>query len=116
MRKEHKKKYRRLTIDFLNADWLKILLRSREAKMKPTTFIKKMSLEGKLVIYDTKPMNNLALSLNRIGKNINQIVHLANSVHSVNIEDVERLEKLLKNMKDEMEEHFLYTVYERKEL
>jgi hypothetical protein len=33
----------------------------------------------------------------------------------VSIEDVERLEKLLKNMKDEMEEHFLYTIYERKE-
>jgi hypothetical protein len=116
MREELRKKYRRLTIDFLNTDWLKILLRSREEKMKPTTFIKKMALEGRLVIYDTKPMNNLALSLNRIGKNIIQIVHLANSVHSVNMEDVERLEKLIKNMKDEMEEHFLYTVYERKKL
>jgi hypothetical protein len=108
-------KYKNFQMYITFDDWLKILLRSREAKMKPTTFIKKMALDGKLVIYDTKPMNNLALSLNRIGKNINQIVHLANSVHSVNIEDVERLEKLLKNMKDEMEEHFLYAVYDRKE-
>jgi hypothetical protein len=83
--------------------------------MKPTTFIKHMALEGRLVVYDTKPMNNLALSINRIGKNINQIVHLANEVHSVNMKDIERLEKLLRNVKDEVWEDMHYTVYERKE-
>jgi hypothetical protein len=97
------------------ADWLKILLRAREAKMKPTTFIKHMALNGKLVVYDIKPMNNLALSINRIGKNINQIVHLANEVHSVNMEDIERLEKLLHNVKNEVLEDMHYTVYERNE-
>jgi hypothetical protein len=74
-----------------------------------------MALEGRLVVYDTKPMNNLALSINRIGKNINQIVHLANEVHSVNMDDIERLEKLLQNVKDEVWEDMHYTVYERKE-
>jgi heme oxygenase len=115
MRKELRKNYRRFYIDFKNADWLKILLRAREANMKSTTFIKHMALNGKLIVYDTKPMNNLALSINRIGNNINQIVHLANEVHSLNMDDIERLEKLLMNVKDEVWEDMHYTVYERKE-
>jgi hypothetical protein len=108
-------KYKNFQMYVTLADWLKILLRARKAKMKPTTFIKHMALNGRLVVYDTKPMNNLALSINRIGKNINQIVHLANEVHSVNMEDIERLENLLKNVKDEVWEDMHYTVYERKE-
>jgi hypothetical protein len=110
------KNYKQLPMRFSPADWLKILLRAREAKMKPTTFIKKISLYGELIVYDVKPMNNLSLAINRIGKNINQIVHLANEVHSVNDEDIERLSKLLERVKEEVHEHQRYAVYERKQL
>jgi hypothetical protein len=116
MREELRKNYKRFYIDFRIEDWLKISIRAKYAKMKPTTFIKRMAVDGKMSVYDTKPMNSLTLAINRIGKNINQIVHLANEVHSVNMTDIELLSEKLDLIKNEICEHQRYAVYERSDL
>jgi hypothetical protein len=117
MRKELSKNYNRLSIDFRNADWLKILLRAREANMKPTTFIKRMAVDGELIVYNLNAMNSLTLSINRIGNNINQIVHLANKVQTVDADEIEALTKKLEQVRSEIDYHqFHLKNYERKKL
>jgi hypothetical protein len=99
------KSYKQFHTFFSPDDWQEILNRAEKTHMKPTTFIRNMALKGMIVVFDKMAMNSLTLAINRIGTNINQIVHLANEVHSVNLNDVKLLADKLDKIENEIEEY-----------
>jgi hypothetical protein len=108
------KSYKQFHTFFSPDEWQEILSRAEKAKMKPTTFIRKMALKGNVVVYDNMAMHSLTLAINKIGTNINQIVHLANEVHSVNLNDVKLLADKLDKIDKEIIVHQRRFEYERK--
>jgi hypothetical protein len=99
------KSYKEFPMRFSPENWQEILSRAEKANMKPTTFIRSMALKGTIVVFDKLAMNSLTLAINKIGTNINQIVHLANEVHSVNLNDVKLLVDKLDKIENEIEEY-----------
>jgi aspartokinase len=59
--------------------------------MKPTAFIRRSALSNEINVYEPKDINHLIREIHSIGVNINQIVHLCNTVHIVSQEDIDFL-------------------------
>jgi hypothetical protein len=93
-----KNKYKQFHIYLLKEDWEKILKRTEICKMKPTAFIREMALRGEIKLYHDDRLNELSLQVRRFGKNINEIVKLAQTVKGVNETDIENLEKHMKSI------------------
>jgi hypothetical protein len=93
-----KNKYKQFHIYLLKEDWEKILKRAEICKTNPTAFIREIALRGEIKLYNNERLNELSLQLCRIGKNINEIVKLAQTVKNVNETDIENLEKHMKRI------------------
>ncbi len=89
-RREGKK---RKELYFSEEDWKVIEKRARQCKMNTTKFIRKMALEGNIIIKELKDINNLLYELNRIGNNINQLAKKANEVNNIYRSDIDRLKQ-----------------------
>jgi phage host-nuclease inhibitor protein Gam len=57
-----------------------------------------MALRGEIKLYNNERVNELSLQVRRFGKNINEIVKLAQMVKNVNETDIENLEKHMKSI------------------
>lgn len=62
------------------------------------TYARKMLLDGIVVNVDLSVIEDLTVSLNRIGNNINQIARVANEKRSINQEEIEEVKRLQKEI------------------
>ena len=66
----------------------KIEERSASVMLKPGTFIKRMSLEGKIFFFDMREVSAVMKALRIIGANINQIAKKANETNNISTADI----------------------------
>ena len=71
------RKYKNLTFTF--EEWERIEKLSAECKMRSTTYIKQMALNGRIINIDLKNYHAVISELNKIGSNVNQIARVANA-------------------------------------
>ncbi len=91
MRKFKQVHRKEVTYDLVQ--WKLIEERAASVMLKPGTFIKRMSLEGKIVYFDMREVSEVMRALRIIGANVNQIARKANETNNPNAADVEALRK-----------------------
>ena len=96
MRKYKQVKRKEVTYDL--AEWKKIEERAASVLLKPGTFIKRMSLEGKIFFFDMREVSDVMKVLRIIGANINQVTKKANETNNIYAADVEVLRKEIENI------------------
>lgn len=87
------KQVHRKEVTYDLAQWKQIEERAASVMLKPGTFIKRMSLEGKIVYFDMREVSEVMKALRIIGANINQIAKKANETNNPCAADVEALRK-----------------------
>ena len=80
------------------SEWKRIEERAASVMLKPGTFIKRMSLEGKIFYFDMCEVSDVMKALRIIGANINQIAKKANETNNIYAADVEALRKEIGNI------------------
>lgn len=88
----------RKEIKFNKDEWETVCRRSGELGMRTGTFIRKISVQGEIKVFDFKQLDNVYRAINRIGVNLNQIATVANSTGSVYQKDIEDMQKEFKEM------------------
>ena len=96
MRKYKQVHRKEVTYDL--AEWRKIEERAASVLLKPGTFIKRMSLEGKIFYFDMREVSDVMKALRIIGANINQIAKKANETNNISTADIEVLKKEIENI------------------
>ena len=91
MRKYKQVHRKEVTYDL--AEWKQIEEHAASVLLKTGTFIKRMSLEGKIIYFDMREVSDVMKALRIIGANINQIAKKANEINNFYAEDVEALRK-----------------------
>ena len=92
------KQVHRKEVTYDLAEWRKIEERAASVLLKPGTFIKRMSLEGKIFFFDMREVSDVMKALRIIGANINQIAKKANETNNFYTADVEVLRKEIENI------------------
>ena len=87
------KQVHRKEVTYDLAEWKQIEKRAASVLLKTGTFIKRMSLEGKIIYFDMREVSDVMKALRIIGANINQIAKKANEINNFYAEDVEALRK-----------------------
>lgn len=64
-----------------------------KAKLDISKFIRKMTLEGEVAVYDFKSAHELVYEINKIGVNVNQLARKANEIHSIYKSDIDKLQQ-----------------------
>ena len=85
-------------IKFNKDEYEAVCRRAAKLGMRTGTYIRAISVQGSVKVFDLKELNDVYRAMNRIGVNINQIVHLANSTHSIFQKDVEDLQEQIKQL------------------
>ncbi|MFW6008562.1 MAG: plasmid mobilization protein [archaeon] len=84
----------RTSLYYDEKDWEKIERNTKKAKCKNTTdYIRKISLEGQINVYDFKDAHNLIYEMNKIGINVNQLAKKANEINNIYEYDIVKLKK-----------------------
>ena len=96
MRKYKQVKRKEVIYDL--AEWKKIEERAASVMLKPGTFIKRMSLDGKIFFFDMREVSDVMKALRIIGASINQIAKKANETNNIYTADVEALRKEIENI------------------
>ncbi|MBP3742614.1 MAG: plasmid mobilization relaxosome protein MobC [Treponema sp.] len=96
---------------FSPAEWAEVERRSKALHMRTGSYIRLISVQGEIKKYDNAALNKVSVEISKIGTNINQIVHLANSVHSVNAKDFQKLKAWMDVLKEKSEEWFKPLLY-----
>lgn len=91
MRKFKQVQRKEVTYDL--AEWKQIEECAASVMLKTGTFIKRMSLEGKIIYFDMREVSDVMKALRIIGANINQIARKANDINNIYADDVEALRK-----------------------
>lgn len=63
-----------------------------------TRYMRKMAIDGCVFKIDYTPIKEMTYEINKIGVNINQIAHVANSTGSVSDFDIKRLKELMEKI------------------
>ena len=87
------KKVKRKEVIFSLDEWKELEEKANQLSMKTGTFIRKMSLDGKVTYYNAKNVAPIMNALRIIGNNINQVAKKANETNSIYAEDIENLRK-----------------------
>ena len=82
------KKIKRKEVIFSLDEWKELEKKANQLSMKTGTFIRKMSLDGKITYYNAKNVAPIMNALRIIGNNINQIAKKANETNSIYAEDI----------------------------
>ena len=61
-------------------------------------FIRKMAIDGCVFKIDYTPIKDMTYEINKIGVNINQIAHVANSTGNISDSDIKRLKELMEKI------------------
>ena len=97
MRKNKKGKL----IYFSPAEWNAVQRRAAKLNMRTGTYIRRIAAYGEIKWYDFKKYDTLLISINTIGRNIDQVLKVINSTKEVYKNDVEELKEqvnVLKNL------------------
>lgn len=87
------KQVHRKEVTYGLAEWKQIEERAASVMLKTGTFIKRMSLEGKIYYFDMREVSEVMKALRIIGANVNQIARKANDINNIYVDDVEALRK-----------------------
>ncbi len=85
------KKVKRKEIVFDLKEWNLIEERASALSLKTGTYIKRMSLDGKINYYNVKDVAPLLNALRIISNNINQLAKKANEINSIYADDIEKM-------------------------
>ena len=97
---------------FSPAEWEEVERRSKAMHMRTGSYIRLISVQGEIKKFDNAALNKVSVEISKIGTNINQIVHLANSVHSVNEKDFKKLKAWMDVLKEKSQEWFKPLLYD----
>ena len=87
------KQVHRKEITYDLAEWKKIKERAASVMLKPGTFIKRMSLDGKIFYFDMRELSAVMKALCIIGANINQIAKKSNETGKITPQTLKYCEK-----------------------
>ena len=87
------KQVHRKEVTYDLAEWKQLEERAASVMLKTGTFIKRMSLEGKIIYFDMREVSEVMEALRIIGANINQIARKANEINNIYADDIEALRK-----------------------
>ena len=87
------KKVKEKKVTYSLEEWQEVECRAAELSMKTGTYIKQISVNGKITYYNAKNVAPIMNALRIIGNNINQIAKKANETNSIYAEDVEKIRK-----------------------
>ncbi len=99
---------------FYPDEWEVILEKSKTAELKPTTYIKRMVLNGEIKHFDVGTVLKLVKAINAYGNNLNQIAMVVNSTKSVYQSDVKKLLEDFHHMERDIEEYLKVLEYDKK--
>ena len=74
-------------------EWEEIIWLVETASLKSGTYIKRISLNGKINVIDLNEVTPVMNALRIIGNNINQIAKKANEINSIYASDIEDLKE-----------------------
>lgn len=95
----------RKEVKYNETEWQLVEKRAALLGKRPGTYIRQISVRGEIKKYDVKELNNLRMSFNRIGTELNQIAKVANSTQSVYAKDIEDMQKQMKYFRSVMENY-----------
>lgn len=84
---------KRKEIAFDEREWNLIQRKAADVKLDTTKYIKRMALNGYIIEYDLKVLNDFIYELNKIGLNINQITKRVNETGSIHASEVETIQE-----------------------
>lgn len=87
------KQVHRKEVTYTLTEWKQIEERAASVMLKTGTFIKRMSLEGKIFHVDMREVADVMKALRIIGANINQIAQIANETNNIYAKDIETLQR-----------------------
>ena len=99
-------------IKFSPEEWEQVCKRSEKCNKRTGTYIREIAVQGTIKNYRLDRFNDLAMSFNRIGKELNQIAKVANSTQSVYAKDIEDMQKSFKRFSNVMENYLLPLKYD----
>ena len=67
--------------------------KANDVKLDTTNYIRRMALNGYIIEYDLKVLNDFIYELNKIGVNINQITKRVNETGSIHASEVETIQE-----------------------
>lgn len=94
-------------IYFSPEEWRIVCKRAAAVHMKPGTFIQTIAVQGEIKSYDMAALNNLRMSFNRIGTELNQIAKVVNSTQSVYRKDIEDMQKQMEYFRKVMDNYLV---------
>lgn len=83
---------------FKENEWELIQKKAAAAKLDTTNYIKQMALNGYIIEYDLKLLNDFIYELNKIGVNINQIAKRVNETGSIHEDEIEAIQGDMERM------------------
>lgn len=95
----------RKEVKYNETEWQLVEKRAALLGKRPGTYIREISVRGEVKKYDMKELNNLRMSFNRIGTELNQIAKVANSTQSVYAKDIEDMQRQMKYFRSVMENY-----------
>lgn len=87
------KQIKRKEVIYSIEEWVEVKRRAEIATLKTGTYIKRISLNGKINVIDLNEVTPVINALRIIGNNINQIAKKANEINSIYAGDIEELKK-----------------------
>ena len=99
-------------IKFSPEEWEQVCKRAEKCNKRTGTYIREIAVQGTIKNYRLDRLNDLAMSFNRIGKELNQIAKVANSTQSVYAKDIEDMQKSFKCFSNVMENYLLPLKYD----
>ena len=102
-----KERNKQKLIYFSPEEWRIVGERAAAVHMKPGTFIQTIAVQGEIKSYDMAALNNLRMSFNRIGVELNQIARVANSTQSVYQKDIEDMQKQMEYFRKVMDNYLV---------
>ncbi|WP_242841213.1 plasmid mobilization relaxosome protein MobC [Ruminococcus sp. NK3A76] len=85
------KTLRRKEIVYSAEEWAQIEEKAKTCHLKTATFIRAMSLNGKIKVVDLKELAPLLNGMRVISRNINQVAKKANETCSIYAEDMRKI-------------------------
>ena len=82
---------RRKEIVYSAEEWSQIEEKAKACHLKTATYIRAMSLDGSIFVYDMKELAPLLNGMRIISNNVNQVARKANETCSIYAADVEKL-------------------------
>ncbi len=96
MRKYKQVKEKKVTYDL--DEWEEVERRAAKMHMKTGTYIKRISVDGKVEHCDIGELTPFIDEVKKIGVNVNQLAHKANELNSIYATDVEKLKELTEDL------------------